>query len=289
MNTGSPSFVAMLRVKQWTKNLLIFLPLLLDNKFTNPQLVFRSIGGFAAFCLMASACYILNDIRDVDHDRIHPRKRKRQIASGNVSVRLALSIAIGLLVVALTAGAALGIYSLLFLIIYFLLNYFYSGPIKKIRYLDIVVLSSFYLLRLLYAWGVTRIMLTDLFLITCALLFLAASANKRYVECMQSASENIAGRGYSRKDAKVLRWLTVLFAVAALGAFNVHAIFILKITDVLWLSGINALAVVMFYLFFETRNNHYDDPVDRVLKKPLLLLVSIAFAALYIFLVVTRL
>jgi 4-hydroxybenzoate polyprenyltransferase len=285
----SASLFAMLRVKQWTKNLLIFLPLLLDNKFTNVELTSRSILGFFSFCLMASACYILNDIRDIESDRVHIRKHKRQIASGNIGVVQASVIALILILCSVAISTWLGKLAILFVVTYFVLNYFYSGPIKKIKYFDIVVLTSFYLLRLLFAWGVTQIMLTELFMVTCTFLFLAASANKRHIECLQSKSETIAGRGYSKRDATALRILTIAFALLAITAFNVHAITVLKIANVFWIVGINVLALAVFYFFFETRNNHYDDPVDRILKKPHLLLLAILFAGFYIFLVITRL
>lgn len=279
----------MLRVKQWTKNLLIFLPLLLDNKFTDVDLTVKSVAGFFSFCLMASACYILNDIRDIEHDRLHSRKQKRQIAAGNIGVIKAAAIALVMFIISIFISAVLGKFAMLFLVTYFVLNYFYSGPIKKIKYFDIMVLTSFYLLRLVYAWGVTNILLTELFLLTCTFLFLAASANKRHIECMQSKTETISGRGYSKNDAGTLRFLTIAFASLAIGAFNVHAITVLKIANVMWIGGINILAIAVFYFFFETRNNHYDDPVDRILKKPHLLLLAILFAGFYIFLVITRL
>ena len=289
MNTGRFSLIEMIRVKQWTKNLLIFLPLFLDNKFTNTGLAVSSVLGFVSFSLMASACYILNDIRDIEHDRAHWRKHKRQLASGKVSVVKAMGIAGACFSLSVIIAAFLGGYALLFLGAYFILNWLYSGPIKKVKYVDIAVLSSFYLLRLLFAWGVTHIMLTELFILTCSFLFLAASSNKRYVECLQSTNETIAGRGYTKQDAGILKLLTIIFAALTIAAFNIHSVTVLKIKSPLWISVINVLAVAIFYFFFDTRHNRYDDPVDRVLKKPHLLLLSALFAGLYIYLVITRL
>ena len=82
-------YLKLMRVKHYIKNILVFMPFIFSGRLFQPEYLIRSISGFVAFCLLSSAVYIFNDIRDVDRDRLHPIKKSRPIASGAVSMRAA--------------------------------------------------------------------------------------------------------------------------------------------------------------------------------------------------------
>ena len=93
------SLLQELRPKQWTKNLLVFAGVLFSQQADRPDLLLRAAAGFVAFSLLAGVVYLLNDLRDVEQDRLHPKKRERPIASGRLHVSAAWTAAAILLVV----------------------------------------------------------------------------------------------------------------------------------------------------------------------------------------------
>lgn len=144
-----------MRPKQWIKNILIFAALVFDRKIGVPPALLSTIGGAVLFSLIASAIYIINDIWDVEADRLHPTKNARPIASGALSIPVAWGVAAALLVISVPLAYLLSPYFALFCLIYILLNISYSYRLKHIAIIDVLVLASFYLIRV--AAGVTII------------------------------------------------------------------------------------------------------------------------------------
>jgi len=141
------AWIQALRPKQWTKNLLLFVGVVFSQHLTDPEIVGRAIAGFAAFSLLAGSVYLVNDLRDVEADRQHPRKRSRPIASG----RLSAGVAWGSLPVLLGVVGAiawwLGPGFLATAVIYVLLNLAYSMGLKHVVLLDVFVIALGFVLR----------------------------------------------------------------------------------------------------------------------------------------------
>ncbi|MHB1159784.1 MAG: decaprenyl-phosphate phosphoribosyltransferase [Chloroflexota bacterium] len=136
-----------LRPKQWTKNGLLFLALIFARALGHPDLVVRASLAFVDFCLLASATYLINDLMDLEQDRQHPTKRKRPIASGQVSSRLAAGTAAILLVAALALSATLGAAFALSALLYVALTVSYSLWLKHLVILDVLAVASGFVLR----------------------------------------------------------------------------------------------------------------------------------------------
>lgn len=136
-----------MRPKQWSKNIFIFTALVFDRKLLNLDAFLQTLAGAALFSLVASSVYIFNDIVDREADRHHPEKKERPIASGRLSLQAAWGAGIGLLAVALPLAYLLSPGFLLICGIYLVLNLTYSTWLKHIPLLDVLVLASFYLLR----------------------------------------------------------------------------------------------------------------------------------------------
>lgn len=146
----SPMLLALLknmRPKQWVKNLLLFAGLVFDRQLTYLPALERTIIGFLLFCLLSSSIYLINDIIDLENDRKHPKKKFRPLASGALSVSLAASAAVVFLVVAVGVGFWLSPIFSVGCLIYFGLNLSYSLWIKHVPVLDVLILASFYVLR----------------------------------------------------------------------------------------------------------------------------------------------
>lgn len=144
-----------MRPKQWAKNVFLLVGLVFDRKLTNPDAILHTLVGVALFSLMASVVYIINDIADVEADRQHPTKCKRPIAAGTVTIRMAWVTAGVILVLVLPVAYALSPKFLGIALGYLVLNLVYSKWLKHLVLLDIIVLASFYVIRV--AAGVTLI------------------------------------------------------------------------------------------------------------------------------------
>ncbi|HXS83973.1 MAG TPA: decaprenyl-phosphate phosphoribosyltransferase [Methylomirabilota bacterium] len=136
-----------LRPKQWTKNLLLFAGVVFSQHARDPALLLRAVGGFVAFSLLASAVYVVNDLKDVDADRLHPKKRHRPIASGALSPAVAWTVVPLLLVAVAALCSWLGFGFLLVLAAYLASNVAYSFGMKHQVIMDVFLIASGFVLR----------------------------------------------------------------------------------------------------------------------------------------------
>lgn len=146
-----------IRLRQWPKNVLILAAVVFDRQlsFSNFTPLIRSLIGVILFCFLSSAVYIINDLYDIEADRNHPIKRNRPIASGRLPIPIATGAAVILLLITFPAAYLLSPYFLLVVVGYFLTNILYSTWLKHIPLVDVLVLASFFVLRV--AAGVTII------------------------------------------------------------------------------------------------------------------------------------
>jgi len=138
-----------MRPKQWAKNVFVFTALVFDRKLLHLNAFLSTLAGAAIFSLIASAVYIFNDIADCESDKQHPTKKTRPIASGELPKKSAWAAAIALLVVAFPLAFMLDPGFLAICLVYFVLNMLYSARLKHIPLIDVLVLASFYLLRVI--------------------------------------------------------------------------------------------------------------------------------------------
>jgi 4-hydroxybenzoate polyprenyltransferase len=248
----------------------------------------NTLMGFISFSLIASAGYILNDIRDIENDRLHKIKRNRPLANGSVSVSNSFLLAIILITTSFFISYKLGKNPLIIIIIYFTLNYFYSIKGKQIRYIDILILSSFYIIRIFYGASINNIPLTGWFLATLTLSVLALSINKRYMECKNSEKEVIPGRGYNKNHQQFLQIMMINFSISSIVLLNIHAYFVLNITSPFFyvLLNLSAAGITLFY--FDETNDSKEDPVKKILNNKKLLLTLLMFLAIYMFEIIRK-
>jgi 4-hydroxybenzoate polyprenyltransferase len=136
-----------MRPKQWAKNLLIFAGLVFDRQLTYQPALERTLIGFALFCLLSSGIYLVNDIIDIDNDRKHPKKKYRPLASGALPVPVAWVAAVALMAVAIGVGYWLSPLFALACLSYAILNLGYSLWLKHQPVIDVLILASFYVIR----------------------------------------------------------------------------------------------------------------------------------------------
>jgi 4-hydroxybenzoate polyprenyltransferase len=209
-----------LRVHQWIKNILIFLPIVAAHRAADRNRLIPAMIAFVAFSLAASANYLGNDILDLAADRVHPRKKFRPIAAGDVSIPSAFAISLVLLVSGVSLGALAGgtiVASLIF--VYTLTSLVYSTTLKKMALLDVYVLSGLYTLRIVVGAESGRVPLSGWFLSFSIFLFLSLGFVKRASELHRVISANapswVPGRGYSASDFLPVMCFGIASAFAA--------------------------------------------------------------------------
>lgn len=151
------SALRLIRPKQWVKNGFVFAPLVFARELFEPTLVLLALRAFGAFCLTASAVYVINDIADAEADRAHPEKRHRPIASGAINVPQALVIGLFLLGLALVVVQGMDLRFIILLGTYFVMNIAYSFRLRNVLLLDVFIIAAGFMLRVVggaYAIGV---------------------------------------------------------------------------------------------------------------------------------------
>jgi len=144
-----------MRLRQWTKNGFVFFALIFDKQLFLREPFLRTLEGFFLFCLISSSVYLFNDIADIDADRKHPEKKHRPLASGKLPVNIALITAFALALTALVLGYLLEPFFAGIIALYLIINLLYSRWLKHVPILDVLIISSGFVLRV--GAGVTLI------------------------------------------------------------------------------------------------------------------------------------
>lgn len=173
------SLIKALRPKQWTKNFLVFASAMFAGTLLQLATFVQALAAFAAFSLMASAIYVLNDLRDREKDRLHPDKRHRPIASGAVSASQALAIGAVAFAGAIALGITININLMLILLVYFATNLLYSYYLKHVVILDVMLIASGFVLRAIAGAVAVDGKLTSWFLLCTMALSLFLALGKR--------------------------------------------------------------------------------------------------------------
>ena len=177
-------YIELIRAKHWIKNLLIFIPLICSG-FINAENVLNLIIGFFSFSFISSFIYIINDIKDIEKDKLHPRKKKRPLPSGKITKKRAILISIILLIASLSFNYI--IYkeilnvSFYLLLAYMIINILYSMGLKNIAILDIILLATGFIIRVYYGASIINVPVSDWLFLTIlnASLFLGLGKRKK--------------------------------------------------------------------------------------------------------------
>jgi 4-hydroxybenzoate polyprenyltransferase/putative flippase GtrA len=194
-----------LRLHQWSKNALIFVPMLLGLPSAWPAAALACAAGFLAMGVAASATYLVNDLADLSADRVHATKRLRPLASGDLPVAHALVAAPVMLALALAAAGLLNPAFGLALAVYLVVTLAYSFRLKRVPLLDVHVLGGLYTLRLAAGTVLAGVAFSAWLLTFSFFFFTAMALAKRYAELVAAqggpADRRLAGRGYQVADA----------------------------------------------------------------------------------------
>jgi 4-hydroxybenzoate polyprenyltransferase/phosphoserine phosphatase len=197
-----------MRVYQWVKNLLIFLPVILAHEYSY-ILYIQSLIAFISFSFSASAIYIVNDLFDLESDRCHPTKSKRPIANGDMKIIDSFKIILFLILTSLIIAIGFLPPNFVFILLaYLILTGFYSFKLKKIYILDIITLASLYTLRIGAGSAATNVYISEWLAAFSLFFFVSLAAVKRFTELKnlsQTVEKKIKGRGYQIDDTQLIQ------------------------------------------------------------------------------------
>jgi 4-hydroxybenzoate polyprenyltransferase/phosphoglycolate phosphatase-like HAD superfamily hydrolase len=266
------ALVRCLRWHQWSKNVLVFVPIVLAHRIFDFAVISHAAAAFLAFSCCASALYVANDLLDLQADRLHPTKRRRPLAAGEVSILTGMVLAVVMILAAAGIAAVLPLAARLLLLVYAASSLAYSLKLKRLLFLDVVSLALLYALRLLYGGSATGIKISVWTLAFSLFLFASLATVKRLAELRRvAASASQDYRGYREID---INQLSSLAAAAGFVAVLVLALYI-NSPEVTLLyrraQGLWLLCPVLIYwigrlTLIANRGHLDDDPVLFALK-----------------------
>lgn len=214
-----------LRVHQWAKNLLIAVPLVTAHRWDEPDLILSTLLAMAAFSLLASGTYLINDLLDLEVDRAHPTKRNRPLAAGHLSPGAGRVLAALLILGGGALALPLGTGFQAMLLGYLVTTLAYSLRLKRVPMLDVVVLAGLYSARILAGHAAVGIPHSEWLLAFATFLFLSLALVKRYAELrlMRDREQaGAAGRGYVVEDLPLLGQLGTAAGFLAVLVFALY-------------------------------------------------------------------
>jgi len=268
-----------LRPTQWIKNFLIFAGLIFAQKLLDFSLLMKTIFGFFLFSFSAGSLYIINDIKDYEKDRLHPKKKERPIASGKISKQEGLIFALILLFVSLYLSYLLSLPFFLILLLYIGLSFLYTLFLKEIVILDVIVVAIFFLLR---AWAGTLLINVSLseWLFVCTILlalFLALTKRKSEIFLLNNSanSHRKVLKNYSHDFIDQMISVTTASSLIAYAIYTVAPETVHKFkTKNLVLTLPFVIYGIFRYLYLIYHKRFNDNP-DRAFVKDIPLLVDI--------------
>lgn len=262
--------VRAMRPHQWVKNLFVLTPLVFAKELFSPPMALRALGGFVAFSLLASAVYIINDINDIEGDRVHATKRKRPIASGEVPVKVAASVAAALAVLAIGGGALLSPMFAIYAGSYLALNVAYTHVLKRMPYIDVLCIALGFELRVLAGAAAAVVPASAYLLLVTFLLALFLGLGKRKHELLGGVSSHQQRSVLSKYDPRVVNAMLWTTAVATVGTYVVytldpttHRFFG---TSYLVVTSLFAVAGIGRFLYLAGRAENAESPTEQMLR-----------------------
>lgn len=267
--TNISDWIRAVRLHQWLKNLLLFIPLLMAQQFGHFQTLSSLIIAFLSFSLCASSVYIANDLIDLENDRKHPGKKTRPFASAKIPLALGAMAVPILIGGSIVLGAIVGVPFLVVLMLYLLLTVAYTLVLKRLVLVDCITLAALYTIRIVAGANAVSVSLSFWLLAFSVFLFLSLAFVKRYTELTVTAreGESVAhGRGYIGTDASLLQtfgiasgYVSALVIGLYINSESVSALYARPVA--IWLIIPTVLFWISWVWLKAARGEMHDDPV----------------------------
>jgi 4-hydroxybenzoate polyprenyltransferase len=287
---GFSQWLAVFRVHQWVKNVLLLVPVLAAHQAITGELGITLLLAFIAFSLCASSVYIANDLLDLESDRQHPRKCHRPFAAGRVPVWVGtllapLVMALSFLIATLVNGPFF-----IWLLIYFAITCAYSWNLKRLVLVDCLTLAILYTLRIVAGAAAVNVPLSFWLLALSIFLFLSLAFIKRYAELQVHESNSVSkvhGRGYYTSDAPLVQQLGISSGFAAVLVLALYlnsttVVLLYRAPEVIWA----AVPLMLWWLSWMWLKAHrglmHDDPIVFAIKDKTSIAIGFLFIATFL-------
>lgn len=278
------TYAKMLRLKHYIKNLIIFLPLVFSKQLFDISLLTDVILAFFSFSFLSSSIYIMNDIKDIEKDKLHQTKRFRPIAAGKVTVKSAVVTAIIVLLLSICLNFLIykSIFSWIILFSYLVINIAYSLKLKNIPIVDVTILAIGFLLRATYGSSITGIELSSWFYLTMVMGSFFLGFGKRRNELIKEGTQkrdvlNLYNLNFLDKNMYMCLCLTLVF-------YSMWTLDLSKINNnsyLIWTVPMVILIMLKYNLNIEQDSD--GDPTEVILKDKILLFMTLLYAILMYF------
>jgi 4-hydroxybenzoate polyprenyltransferase len=273
-----------MRPHQWLKNAFVLAPVVFAKDIFRAKFLLSAGAAFLVFCLLAGAVYTMNDLVDVEADRVHPVKRKRPIPSGRVPLGLAKILASGLVVVSLGGAFVLDWRFGAVAAAYFLLNVAYSFRLKKVAYVDVGCIAAGFVLRVIAGGYATGVNVSNYLLACTLLLALFLGFGKRRHELAQAAHN--AKKQRAALEAYTPAALTTALAITGVATVGTYLAYTLDRqtqaffqTDWLWMTTAFTLLGMGRFLQLVTSSPKAESPTQEMLRDVPFILVLVGWVA----------
>jgi 4-hydroxybenzoate polyprenyltransferase len=265
------AILKLIRPYQWSKNVLLFGGLIFSGSLTNIHTIIISFLAFIIFCLTSSSVYILNDILDLERDKLHPLKKDRPLAAGIIKTPLAILLLVLFLGISLTGAFLLDFSFSLILIAYFIINLFYSLGLKKIVILDVMIVSAGFLLRAIAGCEVINVRPSPWLFLCSLVLALFISFGKRrnemYILGEEASKHRLNLQEYS------MYFLDMMMTICATATIVTYSLYTMAADTLIRFKTVNLIYTtpfVMFgvfrYFFLVQQKNSGGDPTRLLIK-----------------------
>lgn len=267
-------YFKLFRIKHYVKNVLVFVPLFFSGKMLEVDRLRDVFAGVLCFCMVSSAVYMINDIRDAEKDRIHPVKKNRPIASGAVTKKQASVLAAVLALLAISiSGFCFGTAAIVLIISYLFLNIAYSFGLKNMALLDVCILVSGFLIRILYGGAVAGIKVSNWMYLTVISASFCFALGKRKNELKRNGeiTRNVLSfytKEFLDKNMYMCMGLTNGF----------YALWSMEQADGLMVCTVPIVLVLTMRYSLIIEGGLEEDPVDILLKDKMILILGAVYA-----------
>ncbi len=268
------TYLKAIRIHQWLKNTLLFVPLVLDHRVFEAASLGNAFLGFLAFGLTASSVYLLNDLIDLPLDRKHPKKRNRPLAAGTVPIQHGVIMMVAFLIIAFAISLLMPIWFTFVLAIYYATTLTYSLFLKSMLLIDIMTLAGLYTVRIIAGGAATNTDISSWLLAFSVFFFFSLALVKRFVELTdqdENADRSTTGRGYRKVDLETIGQSGVASAFAsvlvlALYIDSVEVQSLYAYPRMIWLLCPLVLYIIVRIWILARRGEMDDDPVVFIMS-----------------------
>lgn len=277
------NYLKLIRVKHWIKNLLIFIPLVC-SRHLNIDNILLCIEGFFSYCFASSFIYIINDIKDIDKDRLHPRKKDRPLPSGKIKKSTAIFIAILMLILSITINTLINNNflntSLYFLLGYIIINICYSFGLKNEAIIDIVILAAGFVIRVYYGASIIEVDVSSWLFLTIMSSSLFLGLGKRKKELINNKESRKVLQEYNETFLDKFQYLSLCLTIVFYSLWTIEQ-------SIKYLYLTIPLFIIIFMKYsLNIEKNDEGDPTTILYQDKLLMGLCFIYGIMMLFLLV---